>query len=108
MPIEQLDETAADKREQDWYEDRSEQEAQDDYPIDQYDLTATPNDFNILTIFSFIQSGAVKIPGFQRNFVWDQRRASKLVESLIIGLPVPQVFLYEESRNKFLVIDGQQ
>jgi hypothetical protein len=31
-----------------------------------------------------------------------------VIESLIIGLPVPQVFLYEESRNSFLVIDGQQ
>src|SRR5260221_1669342 len=105
MNSEQFDDSVGESPKQEWYEDRSEQEAQDDYPIDQYDLTATPNDFNILTIFSFIQSGAVKIPGFQRNFVWDQRRASKLVESLIIGLPVPQVFLYEESRNKFLVID---
>lgn len=80
----------------------------DDLQIDEYDLTATPNDFNVLTIFNFIQSGAVKIPGFQRNYVWDIKRASKLVESLILGLPVPQVFLYEEARNKFLVIDGQQ
>jgi uncharacterized protein DUF262 len=81
---------------------------QTDGQIDEYDLTATPNDFNVLTINSFIESGAVKIPGFQRNYVWDIKRASKLIESLIIGLPVPQVFLYEESRNSFLVIDGQQ
>src|SRR5260370_40069421 len=80
----------------------------DDFQIDEYDLTATPNDFNILTIFNFIQSGAVKIPGFQRNYVWDQCRASKLVDALITGLPVPQGFLYEKSRNKSLVIDGQQ
>src|SRR5690606_15540347 len=39
---------------------------------------------------------------------WDIKRASKLIESIILGLPVPQIFLYEESRNKFLVIDGQQ
>jgi hypothetical protein len=91
-----------------WYEDESESEAIEDYPIDQYDLTATPNDFNVLTIASFIESRAVKIPGFQRNYVWDIKRASKLIESLIIGLPVPQVFLYEEDRNRFLVIDGQQ
>jgi hypothetical protein len=76
--------------------------------IDEYDLTSSPNDFNVLTIYDFIRSGAVKIPGFQRNYVWDIRRASKLIESLIIGLPVPQVFLYEQGRNNFLVIDGQQ
>jgi uncharacterized protein with ParB-like and HNH nuclease domain len=45
---------------------------------------------------------------FQRNFVWDLGRASKLIESLILGLPVPQVFLYEVTRNEFVVIDGQQ
>jgi hypothetical protein len=79
-----------------------------DAQIDEYDLTSSPNDFNVSTIVNFIKSGAVKIPGFQRNFVWDIKRASKLIESLIIGLPVPQVFLYEEGRNSFLVIDGQQ
>jgi hypothetical protein len=75
---------------------------------DLFEITATPNDFNILTIYSFIESGAVKIPGFQRNYVWDMRRASKLIESIIIGLPIPQIFLYEKGRNEFLVIDGQQ
>ncbi|MEU0499297.1 DUF262 domain-containing protein [Mycobacterium sp. NPDC006124] len=80
----------------------------EDVQIDEYDLTTSPNDFNVLTIYNFINSGAVIIPGFQRNYVWDRKRASRLIESLIIGLPVPQVFLYEEDRNKFLVIDGQQ
>jgi hypothetical protein len=89
----------------DWLE--SEDDA-DEAQIEEYDLTSSPNDFNVLTISSFIESGAVKIPGFQRNYVWDIKRASKLIESLIIGLPVPQIFLYEEARNRFLVIDGQQ
>ena len=80
----------------------------EDAQIEEYDLTSSPNDFNVKTIYDFIDSGAVKIPGFQRNYVWDIKRASKLIESLIIGLPVPQVFLYEEGRNSFLVIDGQQ
>jgi uncharacterized protein with ParB-like and HNH nuclease domain len=61
-----------------------------------------------LTIYNFLESGAVRIPGFQRNYVWDLGRASRLIESLLLGLPVPQVFLYETDRNKFLVIDGQQ
>src|SRR5438552_10510579 len=90
----------------DWFEDYADEE--DEFQIDEYDLTATPNDFNVLTINNFIESGAVKIPGFQRNYVWDAVRASKLIESLILGLPVPQVFLYEVDRNRFLVIDGQQ
>lgn len=89
-----------------WFEDYAEEA--DDLQIEAYDITAAPNDFNVLTIHSFLESGAVRIPGFQRNYVWDIGRASKLIESLILGLPVPQVFLYEVERNKFLVIDGQQ
>jgi hypothetical protein len=76
--------------------------------IDEYDLTSSPNDFNVATIFDFIQRGSVQIPGFQRNYVWDAKRASRLIESIIIGLPIPQIFLYEQARNQFLVIDGQQ
>ena len=89
-----------------WFAD----DAEDDggIHIDQYDITASPNDFNLVTLGSFIDRGAVRIPGFQRHFVWDLPRASRLIESLILGLPVPQLFLYEESRNRFLVIDGQQ
>lgn len=90
----------------DWFDDYAENA--DDNQIDEYDVTATPNDFNVLTLFSFVESGAVRIPGFQRNFVWDRQRSSKLIESLILGIPVPQLFLYEQARNKFLVIDGQQ
>src|SRR5439155_1955031 len=89
-----------------WFDDYDDEPQE--FEIDEYDLTQSPNDFNVTTIFSFIESGSVKITGFQRHYVWDLARASKLVESLILGLPVPQIFLYEEGRNSFLVIDGQQ
>ena len=98
-------------REQERYEPDNieESEEEDDGSrIDQFDIVSSPNDFNVITIVDFIKSGVVKIPGFQRNFVWDIKRASKLVESILIGLPIPQTFLYEQERNKFLVIDGQQ
>src|SRR5258708_6490446 len=90
-----------------WFEEPSEDQ-DDDLNISEYDITASPNDFNVKTIFDFIESGALTIPGFQRNYVWDRKRASKLIESLLIGLPIPQIFLFQEGRNKFLVIDGQQ
>lgn len=90
----------------DWFDDYA--EGADDIQIGEYDITATPNDFNVMTLNSFVESGAVRIPGFQRNFVWDIGRSSKLIESLLLGLPVPQLFLYEQGRNRFLVIDGQQ
>ncbi len=98
----------ADEIEQELIVEEEIESVENDGQIDEYDLTATPNDFNVMTINSFIESGSIEIPGFQRNFVWDIKKASKLIESLLLGLPVPQLFLYESARNKFLVIDGQQ
>ena len=99
-----------DIREDDNYEPDVDEEgpAEDSYPIADYDLVSTPNDFNTRTLVDLMDSGVVIIPGFQRNFVWDAKRASRLIESIIVGLPVPQIFLYEQGQNKFLVIDGQQ
>lgn len=92
-----------------WYDDYTDKaDDTEELQIEEYDITASPNDFNVMTLCSYVDSGSVRIPGFQRNFVWDIRRASRLIESLILGLPVPQLFLYEQERNKLLVIDGQQ
>lgn len=73
-----------------------------------YDISVIPNDFNVMTINSLIESGIISMPAFQRNYVWDRKRASRFIESLILGLPVPQIFLYQMDRNKYSVIDGQQ
>lgn len=90
-----------------WYEPELD-EVREDPAIKEYDITSTPNDFNISTLFNLIDNGVIKMPPFQRNYVWDIKRASKLIESIILGLPVPQVFLYEKGKNNFYVIDGQQ
>ena len=101
-------ETNGSTGDQDWFEDYADEEDDGDSDVVDYDLSATPNDFNVLTLFTFIEKGTIIIPGFQRHYVWDVKKASRLIESLILGLPVPQLFLYEEARNRLLVIDGQQ
>lgn len=48
-------------------------------------------------------------PEFQRDFVWDITRASLFIDSLIIGLPIPSIFLGKNKEDEnFMVIDGQQ
>ena len=47
-------------------------------------------------------------PDYQRRRVWDQSRKSRLIESFIINVPVPAVFLYETSFSKYEVMDGLQ
>lgn len=79
-----------------------------DLAIGEYEITAVPSDFNVMTLDQLVDNGWVCIPGFQRHFVWDLARASKLIESLILGLPVPQLFLYEQQPDRNLLIDGQQ
>lgn len=90
-----------------WY-DIEENEIEEENSIKEYDITSTPNDYNIATLFNLIDNGIIRMPPFQRNYVWDAKRASKLIESIILGLPIPQVFLYERGKNNFYVIDGQQ
>jgi len=56
-----------------------------------------------------VDTGDIEIPEFQRGHVWPLSKASKLVESFLLGLPVPQIFLYQEpTAHKLLVVDGQQ
>ena len=47
-------------------------------------------------------------PEYQRRLRWDNRKKSKLIESFIMNIPVPPIFLYEKSLGQFEVMDGQQ
>jgi hypothetical protein len=66
-----------------------------DYPVESIVLRMERNDFFI--------------PDFQRSYVWSQKQASRFIESLLYGLPVPVIFLYREpDTGRHLIIDGQQ
>lgn len=74
-----------------------------------FSITSYGADYTVDSLVKRMKSGAFRIPTFQRRYVWSQRQASKFIESLLMGLPVPGVFLYKEQEtNKHLVIDGQQ
>lgn len=47
-------------------------------------------------------------PGFQRDYVWDDRRASKLIESCIMRIPLPVFYVAEGSDGRITVVDGLQ
>jgi hypothetical protein len=68
-----------------------------------------PADYTLEGLVNKYNKGSIIVPGFQRKFVWDIKQASRLIESFLLGLPVPAIFLYvEPGTNKQLVIDGQQ
>lgn len=70
------------------------------------------SDKNDRTIFELsLQSkrGRLKLdPEFQRYYIWDDTTASKLVESVFMEIPIPIIYLSEESDGKYSVIDGHQ
>lgn len=66
-------------------------------------------DYTVDTLVKRLKTEAFYVPQFQRKFVWSQRHASRFLESLLMGLPVPGIFLYKEPvTNRHLVVDGQQ
>jgi len=92
---------------EDWNE-----EIIDDIEVgDDSELVVYSRDWTIGTIVSQIEQGNIDLnPKFQRRNAWTDQRRSKLIESLIAGLPVPEIVLAEDpnKRKAFLVIDGKQ
>lgn len=69
------------------------------------------NDWTTETLLNQINKGNIFLnPSFQRRDAWDKKRKSKFIESLILGLPIPQVVLAEskERRGAYIVLDGKQ
>ena len=78
------------------------------YPVE-YAISSYGADYPVDGLVKRINSGSIYIPKFQRSYVWNIYRAARFIESLLLGLPVPAIFLYKETEsNKLLVIDGQQ
>lgn len=74
-----------------------------------YSITSYGADYTVDSIVRRIEQEKIFVPPFQRKYVWTHIQASRFIESLILGLPVPGVFLSkEESTGRMLIIDGQQ
>ena len=48
------------------------------------------------------------VPDYQREFTWDEQRQSKFIESIILGLPIPLIFLAENDKGRLEIVDGSQ
>lgn len=75
----------------------------------QYEITSFGADYDVEGLVRRLDRGDIFIPPFQRDYVWNINEASRFVESLLLGLPVPGIFLArDDPSKKLLVIDGQQ
>ncbi|WP_286760607.1 DUF262 domain-containing protein [Salegentibacter sp. UBA1130] len=74
-----------------------------------YSITSYGADYTVDSVVARIEKEKIFVPPFQRKYVWTHLQASRFIESLILGLPVPGVFLSkEEETGRLLIIDGQQ
>lgn len=54
-------------------------------------------------------NGIIKLDdSFQRNTVWTRKQKSQLIESLLLGIPIPYIYVYEGKNSNLIVIDGRQ
>lgn len=84
------------------------EEETDEVPYVEFDISVSPSDPSLELLAQQIERKDIIIPFYQRKYVWKIEQASKLIESFLMGLPVPQVFLYVNSEDQLEVIDGQQ
>src|SRR5229473_8100982 len=73
-------------------------------------VTQERNDFMLPQIRDFVREKKwLNLrPEYQRRLVWDPKKKSLFIESLLMNIPVPPVFLYETDLNRYEVMDGQQ
>lgn len=74
----------------------------------EYNILSMPADYTLETLHQKWRNRDIVIPKFQRGYVWKAPQASKLIESFLMGLPVPPVFLATDESEKSVVIDGMQ
>ena len=92
-----------------------EEEGSDDEPyaasyhLSEREVQTSPADPDVETLLKRIEDKRLILrPDFQRTSVWDNTKKSRLVESLLLNLPIPPCFLAEDENGTRVVVDGQQ
>lgn len=75
----------------------------------QRELVTSVVDYNLSTLSDLVTEKIIDLfPEYQRRFRWDVTRQSKLIESFLMNVPVPPIFLNEDKYGRYSVIDGKQ
>lgn len=89
------------------------EESEESIGIQRYAFNAFRIERSIRDILSWVNKGKIIIPEFQRDFVWNYNQCSKFIESILLGLPIPDFFMFrlidsKEHNEKYILIDGLQ
>jgi uncharacterized protein DUF262 len=85
-------------------------EEDEEFAAEERDIAASTDTWNIQTVIAMVRDGRIILnPEWQRSFVWKPRKQKALIESLLLGLPIPSFLLYKNrEEGKLYVIDGRQ
>lgn len=65
-------------------------------------------DFSVRELKSLREEDELIVPKFQRELVWDPKRKSRFIESILLGYPIPNMFFTDYENGQMMIIDGQQ
>lgn len=66
-------------------------------------------DMAIRQIIDMVETGMIDIaPEYQRHFIWDEKRESELIESVMLGIPIPSIYMATNADGTWEVVDGVQ
>ena len=95
------------------FEDEAQSESDGDYVLSSRDferLFIIPNDWSVSVVRQYLEDRIELDPEFQRRGVWSKAAKSRFIESLFLGIPIPQILLAQDNTNQsdFIVLDGKQ
>lgn len=73
------------------------------------DIFVESKNFTLTQLVDMVNEGDLELaPRFQRNFIWDRTRKSRLIESIFLGLPLPTIYLSQYDDGRLTIVDGLQ
>lgn len=73
-----------------------------------FNITSFGTDMSFRELITMYEEGELEKPEMQRNYVWNKNEASRFIDSILLGLPVPSIFLAKTEDEKRLIVDGYQ
>lgn len=90
------------------YIEEIQSEIDDDYSDDSlFNISSWGADLSFRELINMYEEDELVKPELQRKYVWDKVAASRFIESILLGLPVPSIFLAQSGSQK-LIVDGYQ
>ena len=81
----------------------------DEAPYDPDKIRVDTKQFSLHQIYEMISRGDINLtPDFQRNLVWDNQRKSRLIESILMRIPLPMFYFAQDEEGRISVVDGLQ